>query len=221
MRQQAAELAIKAMGITFTVYHEQGGSIDRAWPLDIIPRTIAPQGVAPHRGRPAAARRTRSTASSTMSITTSASCADGVYSRRQSSPRPGNFRPMCAGIRPPRGCWAHICGSRPGARQGRHGVRARGQPARAVGRLLHDREPPGRQTRVSRSCSRAPRSCRSTTILRSSTTCCVRSRPARRSSARGRGADAGHLQLRLLRARLSGATDGLRAGRRARSGGAR
>jgi len=40
VRQQAAELAIKAMGITFTVYHEQGGSIDRAWPLDIIPRTI-------------------------------------------------------------------------------------------------------------------------------------------------------------------------------------
>ncbi len=40
VRQQAAELAIKAMGITFTVYHEQGGSIDRSWPLDIIPRTI-------------------------------------------------------------------------------------------------------------------------------------------------------------------------------------
>src|ERR1700747_727644 len=40
VRQQAAELAIKSMGITFTVYHEQEGSIDRAWPLDIIPRTI-------------------------------------------------------------------------------------------------------------------------------------------------------------------------------------
>jgi uncharacterized circularly permuted ATP-grasp superfamily protein len=40
LRQRAAELAIKTMGITFTVYHEQGGSIDRAWPLDIIPRTI-------------------------------------------------------------------------------------------------------------------------------------------------------------------------------------
>src|SRR5688572_19263882 len=40
VRQQAAELAIKAMGITFTVYHEQEGSIDRAWPLDIIPRAI-------------------------------------------------------------------------------------------------------------------------------------------------------------------------------------
>ena len=41
VRQQAAELAIRAMGITFTVYHEQSGSIDRAWPLDILPRTIS------------------------------------------------------------------------------------------------------------------------------------------------------------------------------------
>ena len=57
VRQQAAELAIKAMGITFTVYHEQGGSIDRSWPLDIIPRIIRAQGVEPHRGRTAAARR--------------------------------------------------------------------------------------------------------------------------------------------------------------------
>ena len=55
-RQQAAELAIKEMGITFTVYHEEGGSIDRAWPLDIIPRVIAARGVAPHRGGAAAAR---------------------------------------------------------------------------------------------------------------------------------------------------------------------
>jgi uncharacterized circularly permuted ATP-grasp superfamily protein len=41
VRQHAAETAIKVMGVTFTVYHEQGGSIDRAWPLDIIPRIIS------------------------------------------------------------------------------------------------------------------------------------------------------------------------------------
>src|SRR5579862_9975527 len=40
-RQKAADVAIRNMGITFTVYHEEGGSIDRAWPLDIIPRVIA------------------------------------------------------------------------------------------------------------------------------------------------------------------------------------
>src|SRR5690606_31288533 len=40
-RKDAAELAILVMGITFTVYDEEGGSIDRAWPFDIIPRIIA------------------------------------------------------------------------------------------------------------------------------------------------------------------------------------
>src|ERR1700722_20836313 len=41
IRQKAAEVAIRTMGLPFTVYHEEGGSIDRAWPLDIIPRVIA------------------------------------------------------------------------------------------------------------------------------------------------------------------------------------
>ncbi|HQY71926.1 MAG TPA: circularly permuted type 2 ATP-grasp protein, partial [Pseudomonadales bacterium] len=40
-RRAAAEAAIQVMGITFTVYSEQEGSIDRAWPFDIIPRVIA------------------------------------------------------------------------------------------------------------------------------------------------------------------------------------
>jgi len=40
-RQEAANVAIKEMGITFTVYSEEGGTIDRAWPFDIIPRVIA------------------------------------------------------------------------------------------------------------------------------------------------------------------------------------
>ena len=36
----AASTAIHVMGITFTVYTEEEGSIDRAWPFDIIPRII-------------------------------------------------------------------------------------------------------------------------------------------------------------------------------------
>lgn len=39
-RQLAAEVSIKEMGITFTVYSEEGGAIDRAWPFDVIPRVI-------------------------------------------------------------------------------------------------------------------------------------------------------------------------------------
>ena len=39
-RQKAVELAIQEMGISFTVYSE-GENIDRAWPMDIIPRIIS------------------------------------------------------------------------------------------------------------------------------------------------------------------------------------
>ena len=38
-RKHAAELSIKQMGITFTVYSDNG-NIDREWPFDIIPRII-------------------------------------------------------------------------------------------------------------------------------------------------------------------------------------
>ena len=38
-RREAAELAIREMGISFTIYSE-GENIDRAWPFDIIPRVI-------------------------------------------------------------------------------------------------------------------------------------------------------------------------------------
>ncbi len=109
LRQQAAELAIKAMGITFTVYHEQDGSIDRAWPLDIIPRTIARR----EWQRIEAGLRQRVTALNLF--------IDDIY-HDQRILKEGvvpqdliasstNFRPECVGITPPLRCWAHICGT--------------------------------------------------------------------------------------------------------------
>ncbi|HEY7068576.1 MAG TPA: circularly permuted type 2 ATP-grasp protein, partial [Acidimicrobiales bacterium] len=38
-RQDAADLDMLAMGVTFTVYSD-GRGIDRAWPFDVIPRVI-------------------------------------------------------------------------------------------------------------------------------------------------------------------------------------
>jgi uncharacterized circularly permuted ATP-grasp superfamily protein len=38
-RQKAAEAVINSMGVTFTLYTEEG-SIDRSWPVDVIPRII-------------------------------------------------------------------------------------------------------------------------------------------------------------------------------------
>ncbi len=43
-RRESVDAAIMAMGITFTVYSE-AGNIDRAWPFDIIPRTMSEQGM--------------------------------------------------------------------------------------------------------------------------------------------------------------------------------
>ena len=40
-RAREAENELFNLGITFTVYSEAEGSIDRAWPFDIIPRTIS------------------------------------------------------------------------------------------------------------------------------------------------------------------------------------
>ncbi|HWN48168.1 MAG TPA: circularly permuted type 2 ATP-grasp protein [Steroidobacteraceae bacterium] len=109
VRQQAAELAIKAMGITFTVYHEQDGSIDRAWPLDIIPRTITRK-----EWQKIEAGLIQRAAALNLFI-------NDVY-HEQKFIKDGlmpasiiatskNFRANVKGIKPPLGTWAHICGS--------------------------------------------------------------------------------------------------------------
>jgi len=109
VRQQAAELAIKEMGITFTVYHEQDGSIDRAWPLDIIPRTIARKEwvriEAGLKQRVAALNRFIDDVYHDQRIVAAGVFPASIIATSR------NYRPMCVGIRPPRGCWAHICGS--------------------------------------------------------------------------------------------------------------
>lgn len=109
LRQQAAELAIKSMGITFTVYHEQGGSIDRAWPLDIIPRTISRK------------EWTRIETGLRQRVQALNLFIDDIYHRqrilqdgivpREIIATSTNFRQECVGISPPLGCWAHICGT--------------------------------------------------------------------------------------------------------------
>src|SRR5579871_1135146 len=108
-RQQAAEVAIRAMGITFTVYHEEGGSIDRAWPLDIIPRVIAVdewrQIEAGLRQRAQALNLFIDDVYHEQRI-----IRDGVFPRAHLADS-ANFRPQCVGIDPPERIWAHICGS--------------------------------------------------------------------------------------------------------------
>ena len=108
-RKSAAELAIHVMGVTFTVYSEEGGSIDRAWPFDIIPRVIAKS----EWDRIEAGLKQRVTALNMF--------IDDIYHEQRIVkdkifPRDVldgsvNFRPQCVGVKPPRRIWAHICGS--------------------------------------------------------------------------------------------------------------
>jgi uncharacterized circularly permuted ATP-grasp superfamily protein len=107
--QAAAELAIHVMGVTFRVYTEEEGSIDRAWPFDIIPRVIEKQ----EWQRIEAGLKQRVKALNLF-------IADLYHKQRIIKDKvfPGelladsaNFRPQCVGVKPPRGVWAHICGS--------------------------------------------------------------------------------------------------------------
>ncbi len=108
-RQKAAEVAIRSMGITFTVYHEEGGSIDRAWPLDIIPRVIALD----EWRRIEAGLQQRAQALNLFIddiYHDQRIVQDGVFPREHLA-NSANYRAQCAGVEPALRVWAHICGS--------------------------------------------------------------------------------------------------------------
>ncbi|MGD9601273.1 MAG: circularly permuted type 2 ATP-grasp protein [Gammaproteobacteria bacterium] len=107
-RRKAADQAIRAMGITFTVYSD-GANIDRQWPFDIIPRIIR------------ASEWARIAAGLAQRLRALNCFIDDVYNAQRAFrdnvvPRDlildaGNFRAQCVGMRPAHGAWAHICGS--------------------------------------------------------------------------------------------------------------
>ena len=103
-----ADLAIKEMGISFTVYDE-GNMIDRAWPFDIIPRTIGKkewQGIEIGlKQRVEALNLFIDDLYHDQKI-----IKDGVFPKGLLE-KSVNFRKQCVGINPPNKIWAHICGS--------------------------------------------------------------------------------------------------------------
>ena len=108
-RQDAAELAIKVMGITFTVYSEEQGSIDRAWPFDIIPRIIDKREW--DRVEAGLKQRVRALNLFVDDLYHDQHIiSDGVFPAEILAGSK-NFREQCVGVNPPLGVWAHICGS--------------------------------------------------------------------------------------------------------------
>lgn len=107
-RRAAAELAIKEMGISFTIYSE-GRNIDRAWPFDIIPRIIP-------------AREWDKVSRGLIQRSRALNCfIDDIYNKQKILAdgvvpgeivlESGNYKPECAGVSPPHGAWAHVCGT--------------------------------------------------------------------------------------------------------------
>ena len=105
----AAETAIHVMGITFRVYTEKEGAIDRAWPFDIIPRIIDRR-----EWQQVEAGLVQRVQALNLFIDDlyhdQRIVKDGVFPAALLADSK-NFRPQCIGIDPPHRVWAHICGS--------------------------------------------------------------------------------------------------------------
>ncbi len=107
-RQGAAEAEIRSMGITFTLYSE-GSSIDRAWPIDVVPRIITST-----EWNDISAGLKQRLRALNMFI-------DDIYNDQnvikdgvlpaQWLANSVNFRSECVGVSPKGGVWAHISGS--------------------------------------------------------------------------------------------------------------
>lgn len=107
-RRQMADATIQEMGISFTVYTEEG-NIDRAWPFDIIPRTILSR-----QWEVAADGLQQRLKALNMFINDlyhdQQIIKDGIIPEHIIT-KSKNFRPECVGITPAHGVWANICGT--------------------------------------------------------------------------------------------------------------
>lgn len=107
-RVNESELVIREMGITFTVYSD-AGNIDRAWPFDIIPRSIP----ASEWDRTEIGLKQRISALNQFIediYNDQKIIKDGVIPEEVVLQSKG-YREQCVGMHPPHGVWANICGS--------------------------------------------------------------------------------------------------------------
>ncbi len=107
-RKLAAESTIREMGVSFTVYTDEG-NIDRAWPFDIVPRVITRK----QWDLTSAGLQQRLTALNMFIddlYNDQKIIKDGIvpeFVLKQSK----NYLKECEGISPKFGVWAHICGT--------------------------------------------------------------------------------------------------------------
>jgi len=107
-RRLASELAIKVMGITFTIYSD-GRNVDRAWPFDVLPRVIS--RVEWERTEAGLKQRVAALNCFIQDLYGEQWIVkEGIFPKALLG-NSANYRPQCAGVKPRGGVWAHICGS--------------------------------------------------------------------------------------------------------------
>jgi uncharacterized circularly permuted ATP-grasp superfamily protein len=107
-RQEAVQLAIRTMGISFTVYSD-AGNIDREWPFDLIPRIIpAAEWQTTSKGLE---QRLRALNCFIQDIYNEGRILKQDAMLKQLIFDSGNYRPQCVGMKPKFGVWANICGT--------------------------------------------------------------------------------------------------------------
>lgn len=107
-RKFSAELAIRTMGITFTVYSE-GENIDREWPFDIIPRVIHEKEW--KRIELGLKQRLEALNLFITDVYNDEKILKDKLIPREILASSKDYRKECRGIKPVFNTWAHICGT--------------------------------------------------------------------------------------------------------------
>ncbi|MDX2175297.1 MAG: circularly permuted type 2 ATP-grasp protein [Candidatus Sumerlaeia bacterium] len=107
-RQRTAEAALHRMGITFTVYGDEGGT-ERIFPFDILPRIV--KGSEWRRLEAGLRQRIQALNLFLQDIYSDRRIIkDGVVPEELVRSCK-TYRPQCEGLRPPQGIWCHVTGT--------------------------------------------------------------------------------------------------------------
>ncbi|MAH74092.1 MAG: hypothetical protein CMK29_08365 [Porticoccaceae bacterium] len=110
-RARAAELAIREMGVSFSVYSDDSEKVDvdRNWQLDIIPRTIEAKVWREVDG--GLKQRCRAINLFIQDVYNDKAILKDNVVPRELVVRSPNYIKECLGVTPSLGAWAHVCGT--------------------------------------------------------------------------------------------------------------
>ena len=110
-RARAAELAIREMGVSFSVYSDDSDKVDvdRNWQLDIIPRTIGAKIW--REVESGLIQRCKAINLFIQDVYNDQAILKDKVVPRDLVVKSPNYIKECVGVTPPLGAWAHVCGT--------------------------------------------------------------------------------------------------------------